>query len=251
MKLYKLTDESGQTYGGTQWGPGVTHSGTGEGELCGPGLIHLYTDPLLAALLNPIHANFAHPRLWEAEGDVARTDRGLKVGCVSAATVREVPLPEVTTEQRVGFAILVTRAVCEEPSYVRWATAWLDNSDRTEEAAWAAWAAAEAARAEARAEARAARAARAAAEAAAWAARAAAEAAAAAAARAATDAARAATDAAWAAEVWAATDAAWAAEVWAVWAATDAARAAAEAAAAAALAADIDFIALAHKAVEG
>jgi hypothetical protein len=51
--------------------------------------------------------------------------------------------------------------------------------------------------------------------------------------------------------VWAATDAAWAAEVWAVWAATDAARAAAEAAAAAALAADIDFIALAHKAIEG
>ena len=241
MKLYKLTDERGQTRGGTQWGPGVTHSGTGEGELCGPGFIHLYTDPLLAALLNPIHANFAHPRLWEAEGDVARTDRGLKIGCVSATTVREVPLPEVTTEQRVGFAILVTRAVCEEPSYVRWATAWLDNSDRTEEAAWAA---AEAARAEARA-------ARAAAEAAAWAARAAAEAAAAAAARAATDAARAATDAAWAAEVWAATDAAWAAEVWAVWAATDAARAAAEAAAAAALAADIDFIALAHKAIEG
>ena len=37
IKLYKLTDGDGQTRGGTQWGPGVSHSGTGEGELCGPG----------------------------------------------------------------------------------------------------------------------------------------------------------------------------------------------------------------------
>jgi hypothetical protein len=212
MKLYKLTDERGQTYGNTQWGPGVTHSGTGKGELCGPGFIHLYTDALLAVLLNPIHAHFARPRLWEAEGDVARTDRGLKVGCISATTVREVPLPKVTTEQRVGFAILVALAVCREPSYVRWATAWLDNSDRTEEAARAA---AEAAAAEAAEAAWAAAEARAAAEAA-WAAAEAAEA---------------------AAQAEAQAEAAWAAE-------------AAEAAAAAA-AADIDFIALAHKAIEG
>ena len=39
-KLYKLTDSRGKTWGDTQWGPGVSHSGTGEGELCGSGWIH-------------------------------------------------------------------------------------------------------------------------------------------------------------------------------------------------------------------
>ena len=67
MKLYKLTDGDGQTMSGTQWGPGVSHSGTGEGELCGPGWIHAYEHPLIAVLLNPIHANIQNPRLWEAE----------------------------------------------------------------------------------------------------------------------------------------------------------------------------------------
>jgi hypothetical protein len=40
MKLYKLTDEHGQTRGGTQWGEGVTHTATGTGtELCSDGWI--------------------------------------------------------------------------------------------------------------------------------------------------------------------------------------------------------------------
>lgn len=40
MKLYKLTDSHGRTYNDTQWGPGVTHEASGEGELCGPGWLH-------------------------------------------------------------------------------------------------------------------------------------------------------------------------------------------------------------------
>ena len=33
--LYKLTDEHGQTYGGTQWGEGVSHKAKpGDGPLC-------------------------------------------------------------------------------------------------------------------------------------------------------------------------------------------------------------------------
>ena len=66
-KLYKLTDSCGRTRDGTRWGPGVSHSGTGKGELCGPGWIHAYEHPLVAVLMNPIHANFQNPRLWEAE----------------------------------------------------------------------------------------------------------------------------------------------------------------------------------------
>ena len=142
MKLYKLTDENGKTRAGEtnecQWSDGVSHSGTGKGGLCGPGYIHAYEDPLLAVLLNPIHVNFSAPRLWECEGEIAKRDGPLKCGCVSLATVREITLQNVTTEQRVRFAILCALAVYKDAAFVTWARGWLDGSDRSQSAAAAA-----------------------------------------------------------------------------------------------------------------
>ncbi len=155
IKLYKLTDSCGKTRGGTQWGPGVSHSGTGEGELCGPGWIHAYEHPLVAVLMNPIHANFKNPRLWEAEGEVGLRDGQIKCGCKTLTTIREIPLPAITTEMRVRFAILCAKEVCADLSWNAWADRWLSGEDRSEaasgaaaEAAWAVtWAAAWAAEA--------------------------------------------------------------------------------------------------------
>jgi hypothetical protein len=162
IKLYKLTDKDGQTRGGMQWGPGVSHSGTGEGELCGWGWIHAYEHPLIAVLMNPIHAKFQTPRLWEAEGEIAIRDGQIKCGCKTLTTIGEIPLPAITTEMRVRFAILCAKEVCADLSWNAWADRWLSGEDRSAEAAWAWAAAAWAARA-----ARAARAAEAAAAAAA------------------------------------------------------------------------------------
>jgi hypothetical protein len=162
IKLYKLTDKDGQTRGGMQWGPGVSHSGTGEGELCGWGWIHAYEHPLIAVLMNPIHAKFKNPRLWEAEGEIAIRDGQIKCGCKTLTVIREIPLPAITTEMRVRFAILCAKEVCADLSWNAWADRWLSGEDRSAEAAWAWAAAAWAARA-----ARAARAAEAAAAAAA------------------------------------------------------------------------------------
>ncbi|HRT22354.1 MAG TPA: hypothetical protein P5318_19765 [Candidatus Hydrogenedentes bacterium] len=140
-KLYKLTDGDGKTLNGTQWGPGVSHSGTGEGGLCGPGWIHAYEHPLIAVLLNPTHANFQNPRLWEAEGEVGLRDGQLKCGCKTLTTVREIPLPSITTEMRVRFAILCAKEVCADLSWNAWADKWLSGEDRSVEAAKAAaWA---------------------------------------------------------------------------------------------------------------
>jgi hypothetical protein len=219
IKLYKLTDGDGQTRGGTQWGPGVSHSGTGMGELCGPGWIHAYEHPLVAVLMNPIHANFRTPRLWEAEGEVGLRDGQFKCGCKTLTVIREIPLPSITTETRVRFAIMCAKEVCACPSWNAWADKWLSGEDRSEAAdaaaareadaaraaAWAAREAQAAAAAAYAAEAEAARAAYAAAEAAEAAAYRSAQAAAAAAARSA----QAASAAAWAAR--AARAAAWAA----------------------------------------
>jgi pyruvate/2-oxoglutarate dehydrogenase complex dihydrolipoamide acyltransferase (E2) component len=138
ITLYKLTDGDGQTRGGTQWGPGVSHSGTGEGELCGPGWIHAYEHPLIAVLMNPIHARFKNPRLWEAEGEVGLRDGQLKCGCKTLTTIREIPLPAITTEMRVRFAILCAKEVCACLSWNAWADKWLSGGDRSEAAAGAA-----------------------------------------------------------------------------------------------------------------
>jgi len=242
IKLYKLTDRDGQTRGGTQWGQGVSHSGTGEGELCGPGWIHAYEHQLVAVLVNPIHANFQNPRLWEAEGEIAIRDGQLKCGCKTLTTVREIPIPAVTTEMRVRFAILCAKDVCACSAWNAWADKWLSGEDRTQAAAERARASAAEARARAserayeRASERAAERAEAA-EAAAEGARAAAR--------------------AWArADAWAARSAAWSA----AWAAARAAEAARDLdAIAAAMAAEaarevghrIDFFGIAEKACSG
>ena len=239
MIVYKLTNQNLQTHGGYQWEPGVARETDGEGNLCGPGWLHYYHDPLLAVLLNPIHADIEDPILWEAEAEGAhKDDNGLKGGCTRLTLIRQIDLPQFTTEQRIRFGILCAKAACADPAWNAWADRWLSGADMSvDAAARAAWAAERAAWAAARAAAAAERAAAAAAE----------RAAAAAAARAAWAAAR----AAWAAEraAWAAERAERAAER-AAWAAERAERAAAAAAERAA-GTPLDLIAIARAALKG
>jgi hypothetical protein len=211
-KAYKLTDANMQTYDNTQWVLREFKETSGQGNLCSEGWLHYYSDAKLAAFLNPIHANFAAPRLFEIEvAESIKSDRGLKYGCTRMRLVQELQFIKPTQEQCVKFGILCALEVCKEASFVKWANGWLDGTDRSIESARAAATAAAAAYA-------AYAAARAAAWAAAWAA----------------DAAGAADAAAWAAEA-----AAWAARV-ADYAATAAARAGGT----------LDLVALAHKAME-
>jgi hypothetical protein len=158
VTLYKLTDAQGQTHGDgtnhTQWGAGITHEAKGpaDGPLCSASWIHAYEHPLVAVLLNPIHANLKNPQLWSCRGEIGKRDGPLKCGCRALTTVEVLPLPEITTEQRVRFAI-----GCAWPrASVAWkkrATGWLSGKDRTAAAARAAAAAWEAAAAQAAVEA--------------------------------------------------------------------------------------------------
>ena len=142
---YKLTDEKMQTRGKTQWELQQWKETNGEGELCSPGWLHYYSDPLLAAFLNPIHAKFAAPRLFQvevAEDAKVLEDHGLKLGCTKMRLVQELQFPQVTMEQRVKFGILCALEVYKDAKFVRWAANWLDGTDRSRDAAaWAARAA--------------------------------------------------------------------------------------------------------------
>jgi hypothetical protein len=194
---YKLTDKDGYTRKGKEneclWGENITHTATGKGShLCSRDLIHVYRNPLIASFMNPSHADFKNPLLWECEANGECAHEGqLKSGFKTVTTIRRIDLPVITLEQRIRISIYCALKQYSAPSFVKWANAWLDGSDRSARAAeaaaraaeaaaavavewaaeWAAWAAREAAvAAEAAAEA-AARAAEAAAEAAARAAR--------------------------------------------------------------------------------
>ena len=127
MLLYKLTDANGQTRGKTQWGPGVTHAATGSPSqyLCSDGWIHAYEHPLLAVFLNPMHARFRNPQLWEAEGEIGKREGQLKCGCRELTTLKSISLPQVTTEQCVRFAIAVVACVYKNTAWLSWANEWI------------------------------------------------------------------------------------------------------------------------------
>ena len=138
MRCYKLTTQKMTTQGNTVWGEGVTHTPKeSDGGLCSGAVIHAYTHPLLAVLLNPIHADITKPILWEAEGHGEMlNDHGLKIGFRGGlTTIRQIPLPVVTTEMRVRFAILCAKEVYSDKAWNAWADKWLSGEDRSGDAA--------------------------------------------------------------------------------------------------------------------
>ena len=96
-----------------------------------------------------------NPTPWEAEGEIAIRDGQFKCGCKTLTTIGEIPLPKITTEMRVRFAIMCAQEVCACRTWNAWADKWLSGEDRSEAAdaaaareadaaraaAWAAWAA--------------------------------------------------------------------------------------------------------------
>ena len=149
-KYVKLTDKHSRTYGECQWGEGVEHTADGEGELCSEHWIHVYEHPLLAVLHDPVHGKFLDDegaRLWECESDDdnPKRDGQMKLGIRHLCTVQQIPIPEITFEQRVAYAIHCALHVYIEPVFVDWAEKWLTGEDRsrhaTSDAAYAAYAA--------------------------------------------------------------------------------------------------------------
>lgn len=131
--LYKLTDKNDQTRGGCQWGENVSHTTDGSGELCGPGFTHWYTHPLLAVLFNMLHGRYdlSTAHLWEGEGEVVKTNYGLKVGCTTARTIRRIPIPEVSITQKKAFYVLAKMQLKQSEAWLSWMTAWLEDKNRS------------------------------------------------------------------------------------------------------------------------
>ena len=139
MKKYKLTDQNLQTHNGFQWELGVERTTDGRGTLCSEGFLHYYHHPLLAILLNPVHANIENPRLFEIKAlGKHLNDSGLKGGCTKMTLVKEIELPTISLIQKIAFGILCSLKVYSESSYVIWANNWLNNIGRSQNYANAA-----------------------------------------------------------------------------------------------------------------
>jgi hypothetical protein len=151
--VIKLTDKNMQTHNGCQWVLGEWKETNGEGELCGPGWLHGYSDPLIAVLHNPIHADISDLRMFMAEVEGKYLgDNGLKCGYTRMRLIEEINPPIITGTQKVAYAILCAKKVCTNKQWNFWADAWLSGADRSvcaaeraaaRAAAWAAERAAE------------------------------------------------------------------------------------------------------------
>lgn len=158
MEKIKLVTQDYKTRKGekneTLWEVGKRVEAVGTGGLCTDGVIHFYDSIWVALLMNCYHADIPNPRAIVIEvGEVVAHD-GTKGGSKWATMLREIPVPMMTTEQRVEIAIRCALAVSHDPEFVEWANKWLSGEDRSRGAAeeaeaaaaeMAAWAAARAA----------------------------------------------------------------------------------------------------------
>jgi hypothetical protein len=134
MIYYKLTDENGETKYNTKWEMGTTHEVSGSPKLCSNTVLHAYTSPLLAELMNPVHARFNRPICYTVEGDACISD-GIKVGCQKLTVVGTSRLPEISTKQRVVFGILTAMEFYKNEDFLVWAENWLNGKDRSPQSA--------------------------------------------------------------------------------------------------------------------
>jgi len=137
-KLYKLTDAQGRTRAGEDneltWAVGVEHKTTGTGtRLCSSDVIHAYEHPLIAVLMNPVHAmlNPWQVCLFLAEGKIVARDN-FHCGVHSLKIVKELPVPKFSLEMQVQLAIWAAKHTCTDTSWNQWADAWLNQQDRSE-----------------------------------------------------------------------------------------------------------------------
>jgi hypothetical protein len=138
--LYKLTDENLTTQNNTRWVINEWKETNGaKQELCNNSWLHAYEDIYVAAFMYPAHVNYSNPRFFKAEGDGKFLSDGTKCGVTKLRILEEIPLPTITTEQRVKIGILCALEVCHEASFVTWANNWLSGKDRSKETSNAAY----------------------------------------------------------------------------------------------------------------
>lgn len=140
MKVYKITDKDNCTNSGrTLWGENVTlkREGKGELDLLPKRVLRCYRDPYLAVFMSPIYDKYNPIKLWEAETTIIIYDDGTMSDVRELTTIRQIPLPELTIEQRVKIAAKCALQVCNEGTKLfDWSLEWVTGTNRSSASAW-------------------------------------------------------------------------------------------------------------------
>ena len=139
---YKLTDAEGYTrkgkYGETKWDKHAqTRVTNGKGDLCTHGWTHVYTHPILAEFLDPIHGQYGScSKLISVNvSGRCKKDRGLKEGWTKVSFRSHKTRQKVSSVQVIAFGILCAIKVYKKPEFQLWAKNWLSGKDRSANAA--------------------------------------------------------------------------------------------------------------------
>jgi hypothetical protein len=133
----KLTHFDRTTYGDCQWIVGEWKETSGDGPLCSDGWIHVYEHgPVLAEILSPLHTDHGNGRrMWRVEiGGETKRDGQSKFGVTRCRLLEELPVPDITPQNRIEFAIRCAKRVCRNEEWNEWADRWLKGPGRADEA---------------------------------------------------------------------------------------------------------------------
>lgn len=137
--MYKLLTQDMKSHGGFQWEMGKEYRIDKPGKtLCSDQVFHCYSHPVLAILLNPIHAHIDNPRSFEIEVDAIINDDGLKYGTKMQKLAKEIEVPQLDIMAKVDFSIRIAMDVYKEEGFTIWADTFLKRIDISETAARAA-----------------------------------------------------------------------------------------------------------------
>lgn len=133
MRKYVLTDRDGQTPKGEKLVPGklIEDGRSGKDLLARLGAC-CCDDPLVAALVSPLAsengARMFQINCWKVSADPAQAQM--------YTVVKEVtPVPQVTVEQKLAFALLVLLQLYKHKDFQVWVHRWLSGEDRSANAA--------------------------------------------------------------------------------------------------------------------
>lgn len=133
MAKYILADSANHTRQGSRILPGhSTFSSQTPNNIVAQNASEIGASPLVAIMLNPWHAQLGKAKMLElhfAAISIDTSDPTIRMN------VREVAVPETTTDQKIIFALMVISAVFKNDQFNEWAEKWINGSDRSAESA--------------------------------------------------------------------------------------------------------------------
>ncbi|MEE8388533.1 MAG: hypothetical protein V3R65_08150 [Acidiferrobacterales bacterium] len=124
MRKYLLADVNGRSRRGTTIEVNYTNGKRQfGGDVVSRNIWECADTPLLAVMINPLHAECVCPRLFEIRGFGQEQNE--------IHRIREIGLPKVLAEQKLAFAMYCVHSLAPDDAFAAWVERWLANVDRS------------------------------------------------------------------------------------------------------------------------